>query len=149
MAKTQALTWSKKWHIVDLDTQEPNRKYWQSICGEYVYRDTDPNYPNLLKRVKRGEIKSTGLCKRCGKSSGVKTVTVELPEPDLRLVDKSDYCNAYSVWKHKLFGDEVVVFDDGTFEMFRKHYSDTSLLRSAAAVLLAAAEMSDRRGRSE
>ena len=143
MAKTQALTWSKKWHIVDLDTQEPNRKYWQSICGEYVYRDTDPNYPNLLKRVKRGEIKSTGLCKRCGKSSGVKTVTVELLEPDRR-VGKSEYCNAYSVWNHQLFGDEVVVFDDGTFEMFGRHHSDTSILRSAAAVLLAAAEMSDR-----
>ena len=94
--------------------------------------------------MKRGFSKSTGFCKKCYKSAGVKTITVELPEPDLRLVDKSDYCNAYSVWKHKLFGDEVVVFDNGTFEMFRKHYSDPSILRSAAAVLLAAAEMSDR-----
>ena len=137
MDSVSALSWSKKWHIVDLNMrQKPGGKYWISRCGVHVY-------PGHLKDVKRGFSKSTGFCKKCYKSAGVKTVTVELPEPDRR-VAKSEYCNAYSVWNHQLFGDEVVVFDDGTFEMFRKHYSDTSILRSAAAVLLAAAEMSDR-----
>ena len=144
MDSVSALSWSKKWHIVDLNMrQKPGGKYWISRCGVHVARDTDIPYPEHLKNVKRGFSKSTGFCKKCYKSAGVKTATVELPEPDRR-VAKSEYCNAYSVWNHQLFGDEVVVFDNGTFEMFRKHYSDTSLLRSAAAVLLAAAEMSDR-----
>ena len=144
MDSVSALSLSKKWHIVDLDTQNPDRKYWISRCGVHVARDTNPAYPEHLKNVKRGFSKSTGVCKRCGKLSGVKTVTVELPEPDRR-VAKSEYGNAYSVWKHPLFG-EVVGFDNGTFEMFRKHYSDTSILRSAAAVLLAVADHCERIG---
>ena len=145
MDSVSALSWSKKWHIVDLDTQNQDRKYWISRCGVHVARDTDPAYPEHLKNVKRGFSKSTGVCKRCGKLSGVKTVTVELPEPDRR-VAKSEYCNAYSVWDHQLFGDEVVVFDDGTFEVFRRQHSDTSILRSAAAVLLAVADHCERIG---
>ena len=141
MDSVSALSWSKKWHIVDLDIQNPDGKYWVSRCGASVSRDTDPAYPEHLKNVKRGFSKSTGLCKKCNKTAGVKTVTVELPEPDSSHAG-SEFENGYATWQYQ--DESVSVFDDGTFEFQGRHHTDTSILRAAAAVLLAAAEMSDR-----
>lgn len=80
MSEERALTWSKKWHIVNPDHPDAGR-YAVSLCGTYVYRNDDPKYPLDLTAIREGKRKSAGLCKLCARSAKVATVTVELPEP--------------------------------------------------------------------
>jgi hypothetical protein len=77
----RGLTWSGKWHIINPHHPDANR-YAVARCGAYVYRDDDPRYPPKLKQIKEGSKKSTGICKLCTRSAGLRTATVELPEPD-------------------------------------------------------------------
>ena len=65
---------------------------------------------------------------------------IRLPEPS-RGKCGSEFENGYFTWEYPT--GEVSVFDDGTFELNGKHYTDTSILRSAAAAFLAASEMSE------
>jgi len=84
MTQERALTWSRKWHIVDQKrTHERDghgKRYGVSICGSYVYLDDDPHYPSQLKAIRDEGAKDAGVCKRCLKLTKVTTVTVELPE---------------------------------------------------------------------
>lgn len=69
----RALTWSGKWHIVNPDPPAHANRYNVALCGTYVYRDDDPQYPDHLKRIKAGTKKSNGECKKCAQCAGVRT----------------------------------------------------------------------------
>lgn len=69
----RALTWSGKWHIVNPDPPAHANRYNVALCGTYVYRDDDPQYPEHLTRIKAGTKKSAGDCKSCARSAGVRT----------------------------------------------------------------------------
>lgn len=72
MSNERALTWSGKWHIVNPDNTSAYR-YAIAMCGTYVYRDDDPQYPEHLTRIKAGTKKSTGDCKKCAQCVGTRT----------------------------------------------------------------------------
>jgi len=86
MSETRmGLTWSGKWHIVDETRSDP--RYDVSLCGAYLYNEEKEKthylgakLPQHLQKIIDGTAKSTGECKRCNKSTGRKTVVVELPE---------------------------------------------------------------------
>lgn len=75
----RGLTWSKKWHIVNPDHPNSHR-YAVSLCGAYLYRDDDPQYPQHLLKVKEGKAKSAGDCKSCARSAGMVTDAQRLDE---------------------------------------------------------------------
>lgn len=138
------LTWSGKWHIV---AAPHNDKYHIAVCGAYVQRDDSPRYPEHLRRIQDGTRKSTGTCKTCLRSAGIRTVTVELPKPTATKAATDDE-NGYRSWEYP--GGEVIVYDDGTIEHGGRHYGEPSLLRKQATAMLAAAELSEKLiGRTE
>lgn len=150
MSARKGLTWSKKWHIVDEVTSRENEHYDTSLCGAYLYnaekergRYRNAKMPEHLQRIIEGTAKSAGECKRCAKSAGIKTATVELPEPGWRKNATDDENGAVS-WEYP--DGEIVVYDDGSYEWqaLGIHSDDPSRLREAAAALLAAAATSER-----
>lgn len=150
MSVRKGLTWSAKWHIVD-EAQSHGERYDVALCGAYLYNPEKEEahfrgrvkYPEHLQRVVDGTKKSTGECKRCAKSAGVNTATVELPEPSWKK-DATDDENGAVSWEYP--DGEVVVYEDGNYEWqaLGIHSDDPSRLREAAAALLAAAEASER-----
>lgn len=149
MSTRKGLTWSKKWHIVDEVASRGNEHYDTSLCGAYLYnaekergRYRNAKMPEHLQRIIEGAAKSTGECKRCARSAGVKSVSVELPGPTSQSAATDDE-NSYLSWEYP--DGEIVVYDDGSFEWraFGINDSDAGRLRLAAAALLAAADASE------
>jgi hypothetical protein len=74
MSEERALTWSRKWHIINPHHPDAKR-YAIARCGAYCYRNDDPRYPRHLKEVLDGQKKDTGLCKVCTKTKTNKAMT--------------------------------------------------------------------------
>lgn len=145
MSARRGLTWSKKWHIVD--ESKSHDRYDIALCGQYLYNAKKEQVavyagkmPEHLVRIINGDAKSTGDCKLCQRSSGVKTVTVELPEPTTTAAATEDENGARS-WDYP--HGFVIAYDDGTIEWGSWHITDPSKVRAAAAALLAAVDAAE------
>ena len=135
MTEERALTWSRKWHIVK--ESRPESKVAVAQCGAYLYKNDDPKLPNHLRAIIDGKNKSTGVCKLCTRSAGVKTVTVELPEPTWSQPATDDE-NGHVEWPYP--HGSVAVSDDGTIMWGQWHITDPQKLIDAGSALIAAAE---------
>lgn len=62
------LTWSKKWHVIDLKRSD---KRAVSRCGAYLYRPTEvleKKHPRHLMKALNSPTLSIPMCKKCERS---------------------------------------------------------------------------------